>query len=277
MLADLSALLWVLAAAVMLMGAHLALRTLMQAGREPQRRARWVQWAAASAALGTGVWAAMLLGLSSQSLDYPLGFRALGLLAAWLGAALPAALALALLLRWLRPAAVLAAGGLIACGALLAQVLLVQAAGTSPGLHWRYDALAIAVPVATSGCIAGLWVAFLSAGSTAVGGDSGAGSGSRSGTRRRRRGWRRAAAAMVAVALIGSQELVMASAGMAGQKASAYAHQVPADVACVVAGLLVPLLLGMALLVQRLRRRPLGGQTPQQRSSRRRVRSRRGP
>jgi NO-binding membrane sensor protein with MHYT domain len=255
-LADISALLWVLAAVVMALAVHVALGYLRFATREARPRGKALQAGFAALALGSGIWSAMLLGLASQALNYALGFSAFGLLAAWGVAVLVGALSLGLLLASMRPAVVVGAGALAAAGALFTQMLLVRALGLAPGLVWHYDALAVAAPVAASGCIGGLWLAFLAAG--------------RSSPQRRR--WRWAAAAMMGLALIGGQELVMAAAAMGTQKASLYLNQVPGEATCLVAGLAVPLVMLGLLLEQRMRRYAPGElKTP--RRKRRRVRT----
>jgi NO-binding membrane sensor protein with MHYT domain len=241
--------LWLLAVAVLLLTTQLGFAYLRDATRQTRRGARLLRWAGAGVSIGTGLWSAMLLGLSSQALGYPVGFSASGLLAAWCSGVLAALLALAPLLRWMRTAAVVGAGVLLAAGVLAVQLLLVWAVGPSPGITWQKEALVLAGPLAASGYIVGLWVAFLGAG--------------RSGMRRRR--WRVAAAALVTVAVTASQELVLAAAAMGAQTGSDHAGAVSAVVAGLVAGAAVPSIALLLLLEQALRRQAGEGSVPARR------------
>jgi NO-binding membrane sensor protein with MHYT domain len=245
--------LWLLSAGVLLLGTHLAFSYLRHALRETRRRQRWQQSGAAVLALATALWSGMLLGIGSQALSYSLGFSIAGLLGAWAVAVAAATLALLVLLRWRRLPAVAAAGGLLTAGALAMQVLLVRAVELEPGLHWQMEPLALAVPVLVSGCGAGLWTAFLGA--------------PRSGARRR--AWRFIGAGMLAFGVIAGQELVLAAAAMAAQKASAAYSEVPAEAACLVAGLAVPFVMLLLLLALRLRRSAPDPNAPPRRRRRR--------
>ncbi len=203
-----------------------------------QARPRWLLAGAASVALGTGIWAAMLLGVASQDVAYELGFGVLLLLGAWLVAVAAVALPMGLMARWPNAGIVVASGLLIGIGSALAQMLVVVATGLQPGLTWRWDALALAGPMAASGSIGGLWIAFQA--------------GGRHG--RRRRVWRWLAAAMLGFAVLVCQDLVTTAAGLERQTASTYHHEIPAVAACLVAGIGVPMLLVLMWADLKLRR-----------------------
>jgi NO-binding membrane sensor protein with MHYT domain len=237
---DLSTLLWVVAAGVVLLAAYVAISHLRYALRAETARQRIACTAIAAAAIGTGVWSAMLLGLAGEGLPFALGFGVVRLGAAWAAATAAGAIALPLLVRWPRPAAVVAAGLVLAAGTLAAQALVVDAAGFKPGIEWRFDALAMAGPLVAGGCVGGFWVALLV------------------GSRRRplKRVWRWTAAALLAVALLTGQELVATAAALPTQSASAQAHGVPVQAASLLAAVIVPLALLLLQLDLRLRRAP---------------------
>jgi len=254
---DISALLWVLAAVVAVLSAHIAVGYARQSQRAVLPRTRRLCVAAAAATLGTGSWSAMLLGLSSQGLNYSLGYLGTGLAGAWATVALATAAAWVLLLRWPRPAMLVLAGVLIGGGALGAQMLLVRSAGLLPGVLWQKAALAMAALVPALGAGAGLWMAFLREGRNSRG----------------RQGWRWGAAAVIGLSLIAGQELAMSAARMSSQRSSAYEHQVPALALCAFAGLGVPILLMLLQMDLHLRRIARDGGDPA--APRRRRRSRR--
>jgi len=256
-LASASSLLWLMAVVVAVFSAQVAIGYTRQALREPRRRARVLCLAAAALVLGTGIWSAMLLGVSSDALPYPLGYRALGLAAGWLCAVLPAALAMAMLARWRRPLVVVAAGVLVGAGAVATDWVLVLAAGLLPGISWQYETIGLAGPLVASGCVGGLWIAFLAAGYAG----------------RWRRSWRIVAAGMVGFSIIVGQELVLAAAVMSSQLSSIYRREVPATALCLLAGIAVPMLLLVLMLDLRMRRHVLD---PNALPPRKRQRVRRG-
>jgi NO-binding membrane sensor protein with MHYT domain len=236
-------LLWTAAVLVVMLGAHVALGYLRLAQRASAAKPKVWLAAAASAALGTGIWAAMLLGVASQDLAYELGFGVLLLAAAWCAAVAAAAVPMALMARWPNAGGVVASGLLIGAGAVVAQMLVVVATGLQPEQTWRWDAIALAGPMAASGGVGGLWIAFLA--------------GGRQGQRRRI--WRWLAAAMLGFAVLACQDLVTTAAGLDRQSASTNQHEVPAVVACLVAGIGVPM--ALVLLWADLKvRRELGRQ-----------------
>lgn len=223
-LVEASDLMWASTYVIAMLAAHVAIGYLRRSRHAPAARPRNVMVLLAAAALAAGTMSAMLLGISAQALPYLVGYRALGVGAAMLGAAAGAGVVLFVLARWPRPVSVIGGGIVVAAASLAAQMQLVESVGLRPGFSWRLEALALALPLSISGCVGALWIACL-----------GPGHG-----HRRSAGWRWAAAAMLGLAIVGGQELVLAAAGMPGQTSSDHARQLPATVACVFAGMLVP-------------------------------------
>jgi hypothetical protein len=201
----------------------------------------------------------MVLGLSTEAQSYAIGFSVVQAASAWAGAVLASALALAPWAFGQRLAIAAASGVLLAAAALATQVLLVHSTGLQPGVTWRAEALALAPLLAASGCIAGGWLAFI-------------GPGQRGRVRRR---WRWLAAAMMAFAVVIAQDLVLVAAGVAAQTASEHEAELPAMVACLLAGLVAPLLMLLFEVELTMRRGVVGGVVPKAR--RRRVRVRQTP
>lgn len=255
-LAQAAPLLTVVAFFVLLLAAHVATAYTRHGLREPRPPMRWVFRTAAAVALGTGLWAAMVLGLSAEAQAYAIGFSGVGAAGAWAGAVIAAALALAPWVRVQRLAVAVASGVLLAVAALATQMLLVRATGLQPGVTWRAEALALAPLLAASGCIAGFWLAFI-------------GPGQRGRLRRR---WRWLAAAMLAFAVVIAQDLVLVAAGIAAQTASEHHAELPAMTACLVAGLVAPLLMLLFEVELVMRRGVVAGVVPRARRKRVRVR-----
>jgi NO-binding membrane sensor protein with MHYT domain len=249
-------LLMLMAFVVLLLAAHVAAGYTRTAAREQRRPLQVVFRVAAAVALGSGLWAGIVLGMASEAQSYPLWFKGLMIGGAWVAAVLAAALAL---LPWLRRphAAVAAVSGVLLAGAAIAvQMLSVRAAGLEPAVTWWPEALAMAPLLTASGCIFGLWLALV-------------GGGQRG---RQRRRWRWLAAAAMAFAKVVGQELVLVAAGVAAKTESVHAGEVPAMVAVLVAGVGVPLLLLLFEVELAMRRGVVNGIAPQAR--RKRVRQR---
>ena len=202
------------------------------------RLALWML-AAASGALGSGVWAAMVLAVSGQSLGYAVGYRPVAAVALWIGAVVLAALALAPAAWKPRPSVVFGCGLVFGVGVALLQIGLVVAIDAEPGVVWDGAGLAFAPLVAAAGGTGALWIVFLGAGRRG----------------KRRREWRWAAAGLVALAVVVAQDLVLTTAALAGQADSlARRGGIPASAAAAVAGLAVPMLLVAGLADLWLRR-----------------------
>ena len=81
-LAQAAPLLLLLAFIVMLLAAHVASGYTRWTLRDPRPVMRWLFRAAAAVALGSGLWASMVLAISAEAQSYALGFSGLQLAAA---------------------------------------------------------------------------------------------------------------------------------------------------------------------------------------------------
>ena len=255
-LAQAAPLLLLLAFIVMLLAAHVASGYTRWTLRDPRPVMRWLFRAAAAVALGSGLWASMVLAISAEAQSYALGFSGLQLAAAWAGAVVAVAIALSPLALGPGPLVVTASGVLLAVAGLATQMLIVRSTGLQPGVTWRAEALSLAPVLAVTGCIAGFWLAFI-------------GPGQRGRFRRR---WRWLAAAMLAFAVVIAQDLVLLAAGIAVQNESLHHAALPAMTACLVAGFGVPLLMLLFEVELTMRRGVVGGVVPKPRRKRVRLR-----
>jgi NO-binding membrane sensor protein with MHYT domain len=249
-------LLMLVAFVTLLLAAHVASGYTRWGVREQRPLLKLVFRIAAAVALGSGLWAGIVLGMASEAQTYPLGFHRVEIAAAWGGAVFAAALAL---LPWLlgpRTSVAVVSGALLAGAAIAVQMLGVRAAGLSAAVTWWPEALVMAPLLAASGCIFGLWLAFVGAGQRG----------------RQRRRWRWLAAAVIAFAIVVGQELVLVAAGVAAKTESAHVSDVPAMVAVLVAAVGVPLLLLFLEVELAMRRGVVNGVAP--RARRKRVRQR---
>ncbi len=236
---DSSLLLWLLAAVVAMLAAHVCQGWVYEAQRAPGLRQRWPALAAAGATLGTGLCSAMLLAMSAQGLLFAIGYRAWPAVGLWLGAMLGCALLAAAL------AATRRAWLLLICGAglaLLAAALhfgWLWAAGFRPGVVWRRDFMAASAIFMVIGLGAAVWLSF-----SDLLKDS-----------EKRTLWRLCAAALLGLSLAGGQELMIHAAGLTYQQGSIYEQQLPGSILSLVAGVLVPLVLTV-MAIDLLLRRP---------------------
>jgi len=241
--------LWPLAAALLCLAAHVAIGYARHATRAQGMRLRLGCLAAAALALGTGLWAAMLLGMATAA-GYALGYSLWRLAAGWLVAQLAMLFALSWAVLWRSTPTVLLTALLVGAGMLATEATLVLAAGLVPGVNWNIALLIVALLLAPVGSVAGFFISFVGPG--------------REGAHRKR--WRWAAAALVAMAALASQELVMAAAAVSSQRGSIHMNGVPSAVACLLAAFAVPALLLVMLFDLRARRaRGAGVNAPRRR------------
>jgi len=267
---DSSLLLWLMAAAVVLLAAHVFVSWVRRAQGAVGARALIGPAALAGASLGMGLSSSMILTMSAEGLAFPLGYRwvavpALLLLPILLCA--PAAWWLARRQNWL---ALVGCAVLLAAVAISLQVGWVMAAGLRPGVRWQFLLLGAAAGVQVMGFLASLWLAY----SDASGGDD------------RRVLWRAGAAALLALTVVAGQELVVSAAGLLTQVGSIYQRQASSTWLCLFAGALMPTVLALLALDvwlrgqgERGRRRRGGGSSgvelnmPKRRKRRRKYRA----
>ena len=251
-------LLWLLAAAVAGLTAHVSLGWLVRARRHEQFLDSAPSQLAAAGVLGTGVCATALINLLGEPLHFALGYGSLAAVVLWLGAmvgSLVIITGLTFSTRWWMQ--LLAA---VALSALLVglQMGWVWAAGMRPGVLWRWPLVGAGVGLALVGTLVGL--------STAMA----------QGSRRRydaQRFQRRGAALMLGLSLMGGQQVALSAANAGSQRFSAYRNQLPGTLVGVACGVLVPMtlvVLSIDLSVRnRHRQRSLSNFTPQTRRKRR--------
>lgn len=259
---DFSPLLWTLGLLVAGLAWHLSNGWLRVAQRGPTLCAQWPALLLAGGTLGLGLNAALVLGLQAQPMGFALGFMGLGsaglLLLGWAGCAPVVMLPASGTRAW----QLLLSGASLAVLALALQVGWVLAAGFRPGVVWRHEVLAGAGVVQAMGLMLARWLAFSAASEASP----------------RRAAWRGAGALLGGATVMAGLQLVVLAAGLDAQNGSLYEHQLPGTVLSVVAGVLVPLVMGAMVLDLWLRRlqRPRRGEAelqPRRRRKRRRMRT----
>ncbi|KPF49745.1 hypothetical protein IP87_10995 [beta proteobacterium AAP121] len=243
---EFSLLLWTLGVLVVALALHLSNGWVRMAQRGPTLRAQWPAVAMAGAALGLGVNAALVLGMQAQPLSFVVGYAWGPALLLW-GLALVVCLPVVVL-----PLAVRAAWALPASGALLALLVLaldagwVWAAGFRPGVIWRRDLLGAAAVVLLLLLPLARWLSFCAAGEASP----------------RRTVWRFVGVALAAVGLMAGEELLALAAGLGTQIGTIHQRQIPGTVLSLLAGVLLPLLMGAASLDLWLRRHQRRSRSP---------------
>lgn len=220
-----SLLLWLVAAGVALLSAHVALAWVREAQVRPAWRESWKGSALAAATFGSGLASSMVLALSAEAMSFPLGYPLIWVLLLWL---LPTALALpafALLVRSTSVAARLAAGGMLALLAAAGSAGWLWAAGLRPGVPWRPEYLVGLVLVLLLGVCAALLVAFAE--------------DARQGQRRQL--WRLGGATLLGLSLLAGEEVLLFGSALQAQVGSMHHGEVPAFVLCLIGGVLLPM------------------------------------
>lgn len=226
-----SSVLWlfnVVALIVVVLAAQLAFgygreaRLARQAPPDPRAFRRAL--AAGAAALGSGLWAAVVLVMASEPLDYAIGYRPLGLLLVWLGALLLGAAVIGPVVRQPSRLAVLGGGALCGIGVPGLQIALVSAAESDPGIDWGVPELLLAAMVATMGATVAMRIVFRGEG--------------RHG--RHRHPMRLAAAVLFGIAVAIAQSLTLAGAETMEQALELASDRTSRIVAATVAAVVVP-------------------------------------
>jgi diguanylate cyclase (GGDEF)-like protein len=157
-------------------------------------------------ALGTGIWSAHIVMVSSRPLTFPAGYSGAGAFASWAGAVLAAAMAAWVIgMRGMSAPRVMAATGVLAIGMVLTSVSGVLAMGLRPGVNWEAICLGTGVGVAFLGTSAALWLIYIN-------------------RVRQVRGWlpQAAAACLLGLAVVASQHFVIGAVDWDEQVFSAY-------------------------------------------------------
>ena len=233
-----SLMLWLLAAAVMFAATFVAHGWLRQVQRSPDPRKCWGGLSLAALALGTGLCGSFVIGLSSQSLPFLIGYQTTAAATQWVLAVLGCLLAFTLLAWHPGWPAYIGAGMLISGTALGVQTGWVQAADFRPGTEWNTAYLWAAGAIMVVGLVCSYVLAHVRSGLSSAG----------------RIAWRIAANVVAALSLVAGQELVIAGAGLGTQTGTVYADQLSAPMLTLVSGAALPLVLlamGMDLVLRR--------------------------
>ncbi len=237
--AESSLLLWLLGALVATLAAYVSLGWVRQGWHQPSLAAGWRGLLLAGAVYGTGLCAAMVLALASEALPFRVGFRWGAVPLIWLGAMLAGLPVLAWLARQQNWLSIVCGALWLAALAVVVQSAWIWAAGFRPGVTWRPEFQLAAALTAALGILAALYLSFLG------GGKEG----------RRRQVWRVGAAAVMGLALMAAQEVLMAGAGLLAQVGTVFHREASASVLALVGGVIVPLLLAVMVMDLQLRRR----------------------
>lgn len=230
--AESSWLLLTLAFTVALMSVMAAFGWLRRVQPDMALRTQWRPVLVTAVLIGTGLCSAMLLALGAEGLQFPIGYRSVMVPVLVLGA-IGGALPLAALLAWSTrgPVRLLAAAGLAALGGAL-QVGWVTAAGFRPGPVWQVEFVAAAISVMAIGFGGAMTMGFAGFGRSS----------------RWRLAWRFGGGVLMALSLLAAQDIVITAAGVSTQLGSVYLREISGAMACLVAGVLVPMVLVMLLL-----------------------------
>jgi NO-binding membrane sensor protein with MHYT domain len=236
-----SLLLWLLAALVAILAAHVGLAWVREGQRQAGWRGRWPALLIAAATLGTGLCAAVVLGLSAEALGFQIGYRTAAAPLLWLLAMTGSLPVAAWLMHNQGPAAKIGASVVLAALATTVQAGWVWAVGFRPGLNWPIGYVAAAAIAMAAGAAVALGLAFSPA--------------SKEG--RHRQYWRVGAAALLGLSVVAGQEVLVYGVDLSGQVGSAYGREISATVLCLAGGALVPLVLSVMALQIEMRRRPM--------------------
>lgn len=242
--------LWALGALIALLGAHVVLGWARQAQfHHGLRRLGGV--ALCALLFSTAFSMASELSLAGEALAFPLGYRTVTVLGVWAAGFVAALPVLAWVVRWPGLVAAIGAGMLLAVVTAGIDMGWIAAVGFRPGVSWRYEFVALGAIVMSIGYATSLGLAFPR-------------------DERRQRPWPRrlAAVALMGLASLAGQALVLAGAGLQTQVGSLYRHEISASLLSLIGGAMLPMALALVALDLNLRRKA-------QRSHRRRQRSRR--
>jgi diguanylate cyclase (GGDEF)-like protein len=193
---------------------------------------RWL--AGAGIAFGTGFWSLHVLSLAAEPLPFAVGHHPLATFAIWALASALGAIGLgAASERAVTCPRLVASALLLGLAVAIGQAASLNALGLLPGIAWKRPLLAAAAGVTMLGTLAACALTYRA----------------RSRPRRQVLAAQTAAAGVLAGALVAGQQLVLGSAGLAGQAGSVYAHLVSSSTLAVLASLGSVAMLLVALLL----------------------------
>lgn len=233
-----SILLWAAVGLLIALGARAFIEYLYRVHHIGPKRG-WREVVLGGLALGAGIWAGTIVGISSQGLPYDVGYHPAKVLAVLVGACTVAAGVLALTTRYRGLPTQVVGAVVLAVMAASVQMGVIWSVGPAPGLKWRIDLAAFSTLILLAGCFVALRVVLTSLPRAT------------NDTRLRRL----LTALLVAVAMLASQELVLLSADLPHQVVSSYARMVPEVALSLLAGVGVPIMLVVMLIDQRMQRR----------------------
>jgi hypothetical protein len=238
--AEISLLMWALAALIVWTASHVLLGWMRQAQNEWEwdfTKLRHVMLGAAT--FGTALSVAVPLGLAGEALSFPVGYHPWWALALWLGGIAVITL-LAIVPVW-REDIVTAAGAGVFLGLVMSALQggWLMAVGFRPGLQWNVVFIVAAGLVAGAGCGTAMALAFPY--------------GERA--RDYRYSWRITAAGLIGLAFLASFALMLYAADLPLQVGSIYRHELPGSVISLLGGALMPIVLVLMVLDLEARRR----------------------
>jgi diguanylate cyclase (GGDEF)-like protein len=192
---------------------------------------------AACLALSTGLWSSTVLGLDAQNLPFDLGYHPVLAVGVWMAAAVFCSFGLAVGgRRGPVTSSTVWGAGLLACGIVASQVLLIHALGLSPGVIWNTHMLGAAVTLAAVGCAVALWFQ----------------AEVRARIRQGNLAWQLVPALLLGLSIVGSQALVIDAAALDGQTSSSWPGRVSSESMEMLATVGSLLLLLMLLLLSQI-------------------------
>lgn len=198
----------------------------------PDPRRFGLALAAGAAALGSGLWAAMVLAMASEPWGLATGYHPLGLGLVWLGALALGGVVIAPVARDPSRLAVVGGGALAGIGVPLLQVALVAATDPDPGIDWGIPEAVLAAIVAALGTSVAIRIVFRGEG--------------RHGRHRHLLRW--AAAVLVGIAVTVAQNLMLAGAALPEPVLALASEQPSQLIAAAIAAVGVPAALAAGLI-----------------------------
>lgn len=192
-----------------------------------------------SLAMGAALWASAVIALSAQGLPYVLGFHPV-----WLAASLGLPIVMTAIVTYVVVAVprllmhLLAGLWFCAC-ALGTELLVVQSVSPTPSVEWRREPLAFGALMVAIAFVIALRMVIMQ----------------RRGSETDTRGRRFSAALLLAAALAAHLELASVSSGLGRKFAALHSKQLPEMAVALAAGGVVPLMLMLMLVDQRMQAR----------------------